>query len=675
MADRKLRACLVGTTALSVVLSGPLNAQELNTTPLGRIILGWGTEQVALDTPQATTVIDQTEIEQQQATTVGELFDQVPGVEAIGSERVLGQTFNIRGFGEVPAGDEGRVILQQDGATKYYEQYRIGAFFADPTAFCNVEVLRGPASATLYGGGAIGGVIRFDTCRASDYLEPGDDSQLRFQLGVESNGLGGNAAMRYARMPSSNVELLFGLTYRGAEDFEDGNGDEVAGSSFTAASALFNGTYHLDDSRSITGTLEYWNSNLNDTEYEQTGASGFFGTVDRHTIDTTATLKYESAGAYGDLEVTLSYSDTDVEQTDSSNEGAFGGSELFFASEYGYQTISLDGRITKNTEWLGNNTTLIYGATYTRQNRTAESVVVSEIDFHPEGTSDRFAIFGQAEIEVNDRLTLVPGLRLEYSVNEPSAENADTQETTELLGVSPKLAFTYDASERVGFFGSIAQTQRAPTLDELYSYDASDGETAATDLDAETARSIELGVTYSDTGIFNPDDAFDLRLTGFYNRVEDLIERDSTAGTPYYRNIAEAEIYGVELEAAYEAERGFVRANFSDIRGKDLTTNEVWSNLPQRNLALTIGGRSPERNLEYGWRANFYDDIDYGGGTTFGGYQVHDVFVDWRPESGVLDGTEIRFGVDNIFDKAYQNSLDDELGRGRTFRLTAVRVF
>ncbi|WP_341863755.1 TonB-dependent receptor plug domain-containing protein [Gymnodinialimonas sp. 57CJ19] len=152
--------------AALAVLAAPGHAQE--TTPLGRIILGWGTDQVALDTPQAVTVINQEEIERQQATTIGEFFDGVPGVQAIGSDRVLGQTFNFRGWGEVPAGDEGRVVVLQDGATQYYEQYRMGSLFSDPNLFCNIEVLRGPASATLYGSGAIGGVVRFETCDSSD---------------------------------------------------------------------------------------------------------------------------------------------------------------------------------------------------------------------------------------------------------------------------------------------------------------------------------------------------------------------------------------------------------------------------------------------------------------------------------------------------------------------------
>jgi hemoglobin/transferrin/lactoferrin receptor protein len=252
MAYQGMRACLGATTALTVTMvvsALPGHAQE-TMTPLGRIVLGWGTEQVALDTPQAVTVIDREEIAQQQATTVGEFFEAVPGVQAIGSERVLGQTFNIRGWGEVPAGDEGRIVILQDGATQYYEQYRMGSVFTDPNLYCNVEVLRGPASATLYGSAAIGGVIRFETCDVDDLLTAGQDGQLRLTLGGETNGRGGNAALRYATQFDDNLGLFANLNYRQADSYVDGNGAEIRGSDFAALSGVVSLTYDFSNARS-----------------------------------------------------------------------------------------------------------------------------------------------------------------------------------------------------------------------------------------------------------------------------------------------------------------------------------------------------------------------------------------------------------------------------------------
>ncbi|MEM9319589.1 MAG: TonB-dependent receptor [Pseudomonadota bacterium] len=673
------------TTAL--VAANPAIAQNIG-TPLGRVVLGWGTEQVALDTPQATTVIDQTEIEQQQATTVGEFFDQVPGVEAIGSDRVLGQTFNIRGFGDVPAGDEGRVIVQQDGATQYYEQYRIGSFFGDPSVFCNIEVLRGPASATLYGGGAIGGVVRFETCTARDYLEPGEVSQLRFTLGGETNGDGRRATIAYAAAPSEDLELLFNVTYRDSENYVDGDGTEIGGSAFDALTGLISAVVHLEGNRQLRFSYERWNSDLDDTAYEQTGTSNFgmflnaFGNVDRDTTDQTLSARYESPEAFGDLEVTFAYAMSSVEQTNATDPFGFGGI-LFEDTDYGYTNVSLDARVANEGLQFGNlDATLIYGATLYHQDREAETAAGDLVGFHPEGTLTRLALFGQAEVDYGNGLVLIPGLRVEYAMHQPGrddpAQTIDTREEVNVFTVSPKLAFTYDVNTEWGVFGSISQTQRAPNLDEYYSYLSGAGAPVlpATDLDPETARSVELGFTYSTGGLGGQNDALDLRATAFYSRVDDIIETNPAASAtePSHINAGEAEFFGFEFEAAYESEQFFARTHFSSISGRNLTTDEIWDQTPQQNLGFTVGGRIPDIGLEYGWRANFYNDIEVDG-DRFGDYQVHDIFVDWRPEGGLLEGSSVQFGIDNVFDTTYQNSLDDELGRGRSFRLTALREF
>ncbi|MEM9813161.1 MAG: TonB-dependent receptor plug domain-containing protein [Pseudomonadota bacterium] len=138
-------------------MTGTASAQQADgSVLLDRIIFGFGTPRVALDTPQAVTSLDQDDIDRQQATTPAELLDDVPGVQPIGSNRAAGISFNIRGIGELAASDESKIVVTVDGATKFHEQYRVGSFFGDPELYKRVEVLRGPASSTLVGAGALG---------------------------------------------------------------------------------------------------------------------------------------------------------------------------------------------------------------------------------------------------------------------------------------------------------------------------------------------------------------------------------------------------------------------------------------------------------------------------------------------------------------------------------------
>jgi len=346
-AQTNTRLYLLGTVAIAAVtgFSTPATAQEKEGlfTLLGRIILGAGTEKVAIDTPQAVTVLDQEDIDRTQASTPAELFDTIPGVQAIGSERAGGLSFNIRGIGELSASDESKIIVTIDGAPKFYEQYRMGSFFSDPELFKRVEVLRGPASATLYGSGALGGVINFTTKDASDFLEEEKDTALRTRLSYDSNGAGKLGSVIYAHRFSDRLEALASLNYRTADQYEDGDDVPVAGSDGSSYSGLLKGTYYFgdDNAQTLRVSFSQWQNDLNDTQYSQTGTLGF-GTIDRKTTDQTFSVSYENPGLGNpllDMKVALFYSDTDVVQSDS--QGAPFPSALFSDAHYAYATHDL----------------------------------------------------------------------------------------------------------------------------------------------------------------------------------------------------------------------------------------------------------------------------------------------------------------------------------------------
>ncbi|MDF0603288.1 TonB-dependent receptor [Psychromarinibacter sp. C21-152] len=660
------------TAASAAMLAGPVAAQD-GFTRLGRIVLGFGgSESVAIDTPQAVTVLDQADIDREQATTVAELFDTVPGIQGIGSERVGGVSFNIRGVGELAASDESKIIVTVDGATKFYEQYRMGSFFSDPELYKQVEVLRGPASSTLYGSGAIGGVINFETKDAGDFITAGGTHALRFRGGYDSQGNEKLASAIYAFAPSEAFEAVFALNYRTAGNYEDGDGTEVPGSEFDAASGLLKAKYSFGDAyeHSLTASYSVWDSKADDTQYSQTGTLGAFGTIDRDIHDETLALRYEypaSDTPWIDLDVVLSYSDTNVVQEDAS---APIPSPLFADGEYAYRTASLKIENTFELSMGAWENYVTAGVQYSHQDRVAETSM-GPLGFHPEGTDEKIGVYLQAEFIWNDTLTIVPGVRADF-VSLTPGDMVGGSGFGETL-VSPKLAAHYQLNDTYAIFGSVAHTQRVPTLDEIYSSDAD--EPNSPDLDMETANSVELGVSGSWQGIFTPNDAVEVKATGFWSEIDDMIARDSTAGTPYYRNIDAAEIWGLEVEGAYESDFAFGRLAVSDVRGEDKSTGETPTSIPQRSLVLTLGGKAPDVGVEYGWRGKFYDDIDYGGGDAYDGYVLHDLFLDWTPQRGPMQGVTFGVSVDNVFDTAYRNSLAGDNGPGRSIGVSITKAF
>jgi hemoglobin/transferrin/lactoferrin receptor protein len=669
MQTRPILLTICGAMAAPAAL-----AQEGEPITLDPIVVSTGLSVVASQTPQAVSVVDERQLAIAQPTTIADAMRTLPGVAQTGSNRVLGEGFNIRGFGSDVAGGENRLIIQIDGTTKYFQQYRLGSVFTDPELYKQIEVLRGPASSTLYGSGAIAGVISLETRDASDFLAEGDTFAIRPKFQPTSNGEGYMASLFVAARPVEELELLGAFIYRDNDDYQDGNGDTVPGSAFSAPSGLLKARYHFGDElqHNVWASYQQWETSEDDSEYDQTGGTGgAFGTVDRDVMDRTSTFGYEYAPPDNpliDFELVGGYSYTRVRQSDSNS---FIPSPLFADSEYSYETWQV--RAQNTSVFGGEGTTLpqtflTYGVQYSDQKRVGEAAS-GFIDFHPGGTDEKLAAYAQAEIYAG-RWTVIPGLRYERSELDPDGLNPAYSEGTTNDAFSPKLALLYQLTDSWNVFGSIARTERLPTLDEVY-----DGLSGNLNLDPEKAITYEAGISYAANDVFRSGDAMVGKLTLFQNDVENLIERISTTDT--FRNVGEARIRGIEFEGAYETERMFGRATYSLIRGDNLVTDEPLSSIPADEVTLTLGTRLPAQNLELGWTGIFaraQDRVPLAVEES-PGYGVSNVYASWTPQTGALAGGELIFGVENIFDKFYQPHLQSDPARGRTFTLTLAAVF
>jgi len=661
------------------------------TVHLERVIVSAGREKVAVDTPQAVTVLDQAELDQAQATTIGEVFDQVPGITAIGSDRIAGQSFNIRGVGGFASADESKIIVTVDGATKFYEQYRMGSLFTDPELYKQIEILRGPASSTLYGSGAYGGVINLTTKDASDFIAEDEKGMVRLKGAYDSNNANYLGSLILATKFDQNTDLLITGNYRESDDYEDGDGDEIQGSNFDSWSGLIKGThwFGVDKEQSIRLSFQRWESDLNDTDYSQTGSLESFGTIDRKTTDDNLVFSYENPASNNpwlDMAFNLSYSKTKVIQDDSKAPFPF---SIFLDSEYGYKTIS--GKLENTFEMVGDNfdNFLTVGVQASHQTRTAVvepagMFTSPSLGFHPEGVDKKVGVYAQNEFIVNDVLTLIPGVRVDFVKLEPDSSIASASDTNETL-FSPKLAALYQVNDVFSVFGSYAHTERTPTLDEMFSSSGPGrnsypgGRNASLDLSNETSNNYELGFAIKKDNLFASDNVFRLKTTLFYNDLKDLIgsniDRANALPVSYYINVNKAFIKGAEVEAAYYAERHFARVAYSHLRGEDKTTGETLTSIPSDNIYLTLGGRMPEKNLEFGWTTMLVKAIDTGSsrGRDYSGYGINGIYVSWQPEQRAFAGFELRASVNNLFDKDYRHNLSGDDGKGRAVRLTLAK--
>lgn len=680
-------ARLMASVTAATLATSPIAAQTLEDVPLlGRIILGAGKPKVAIDTPQAVTSVEQEDLDRDQPETLTELFKTVPGVQGAGaSTRPLGQAFNIRGIGNSEqTASESRIIVTVDGAPKFFEQYRMGSFFGDLELFKRVEVLRGPASSTLYGSGAIGGAVAFTTKDASDFIPEDKTTTLRFKSAYDSNGDGNKQSLIFATK-QGGAEYLGALNFSNGNDVKDGAGNVLPGTAHESISGLLKGTWAIGDEQSLTLSLSRTDSDLEDTVVAQTGGSAVsgFGTADVHTIDDTVALTWKnpvSDSAFWDVSATLSFTNTQVEKDEFSYGFlcAAGRTSVLCDSEYGYKTTSLRLENTADLSTGAWENFLTFGMQVSQQTRSASSIV-GPLDFHPEGEDNKLGLYVQGEFVWNDRLTLIPGVRVDFGDVTPSAAVIAAGGTAQSdTAISPKLALMYKVNDSWSIFGSVARTERMPTLDELYSSEAASTlpeRTPSLNLDKERADTVELGFTYQRSGVFSADDTLNVKATAFHNDVTDMIATTPRvaggSAVPYFSNIAAAKLWGVELEADYDAERWFAQLAYSNVRSKDRSTGLTLADTPAENVALTIGAKLPDQNLTIGWRAAYFDKITTSSATTSGAaYDTHDIFVTWAPQDGVLAGLDVNLTVNNVFDSYYRNNLSLDAAAGRTAKLS-----
>ncbi|MEP3048945.1 MAG: TonB-dependent receptor [Roseibium sp.] len=689
------RTNLMGGVALgALAIVNNAVAQEITTsreaTPLQRIVLGTGVDKVAIDTPQAATVLDQEAIDELQSTTIGDLFVEVPGVTAIGSNSVFGESFNIRGVGEALSGDETRIIVQVDGVNKFFEQYRMGSFFSDPELYKQVEVLRGPASSTLYGSGAMGGVLTFKTKDASDFLDPGDMLGGRVKASWDSNGNGWLGSAIIAAEPVKNLELLGAFNYRHSQDLTNGNGDKMPDTDFSSINGLIKGRYTFGDAedQSVFASYQNWFSDEKNQNYDQITWGSSFGSVDREVNDQTAIVGYENSFSDNDLldlNAQISWSDTRITQ-DNQDEVCSPGRGCSYpfgnSSKYSYETwqAAVDNVSTYEISdtWMAYLTTGLDAQYQERLNpRDFGTRVQSGSNSHPEGETKTVGAFAQAEFIWNDKLTLIPGMRIDYSnvsvgsyVNTSGSLITLNQDKTK-IGYSPKIAAMYNVTDWFGLFGSFAHTERLPSLDEVFS------NYKVNRVEKETSNNFEAGFTLSFDDVALEGDAFRLKTTGFHNDISNYYASFWDGSTVKSEVIPEARYQGIEVEASYWTKSVYGSLGASLIRGTNESTGGYLNAVPADNMFLKVGYVYSPWKLDFGWRGDLHAPQDKVGDSEekTAGYALHNLYAAWKPTEGHFADSELRFNIDNVFDQPYQNHLRDDEGAGRSFKLSFSKKF
>ena len=658
------RAMLLCSVAFATAM--PAWAQE--NTPaemLGTIWLNNSKREVQTGTATAETVVDQEEMEDRQASTIAELIDSVPGVNLINGSSPSGSGINIRGFGANSAyGSDQKVGIIVDGASVGGEElYRIGTqLYTDPELYKEVTVVRGTAGTFEYGSGMIGGLVKLETKDASDFTggEPG--FRARQTLQYSSNGDEAVSSTILAWQPTESFELLGNYTYRSYGVPVDGSGDDITSEGADMPSWALKGKYTFgqDSSHSLSLSLADTQTQEDDVPHNSRAiVTDYFGNVNRDIRNQTAVLTYGYDDPESDLvnlTAQLSYAWQDIEseyvEGSSPYEGTPGLGDTVRAlgdADNTYETTKLTVKNQSLFDTGGVGHDLRVGVERIRKVRSDNPDASAS-----GGTDWRWALFAVDDMQIGEHWTVTPALR--YETQTIGGDDYQTDHNEALMGgVTARYAF----GNGWAISGSASYNESLPILDDLG--------TPAYMTRSEKSETYEIGASYEGLDVITGGDRLALKLNVYDTTVWDVTS---------YSGVDSVKLQGAELEAAYSLQNGFyVDLGVNAMRGKSFQAgdDEDWGGIPADTARLTLGKRWGEE-YDASWEIVAASDMD-DWSTPTPGYAVHNLRTTWKPQDGALEGTEMRFGVENLFDREYRQHLSENNAPGRTFKVTLAKTF
>lgn len=675
MTPTRKRTLLLGTTSLLLITinTAALHAQEADQGFLGTLVLGESKRKVQTDTAIPQTTVDQEEINDRQAGTVAQLIDSVPGVNLVNGSTPQGSGINIRGFGANSTyGTDQKVAVQIDGANVGAEElYRIGTqLFTDPFLYKNVNVIRGTVGSFEFGSGIVGGVVQLETKDASD-LTGGELGHVLAQtLEFSSNGNGLTSSSVLAWQPTQDMEFLLNYTWRDQDNQQDGNGDDIGNSAFTLPSGLFKAKYTFGENhdQSLTFSATKTTSSERDVPYDTfITTTDMFGNVDRDIETSASTLTYNfnpEDNNLIDLDVQLSYADQQIDQTYIEGSSSLEGS----AQEGQVRALTNADHRYRTTKLSFKNTSLFDTNTVSHELRTGlELIRKKRLDANSAtgGVDDRIAVYAVDDMRIGNAWTITPALRYETSeITGSTAPNNGVYDNDALMG---GLSVRYAFDNGFAVFGSGAYTESLPILDDLNN--------AAYMTLSEKAKTYELGASYDGGDLFRSGDSFAIKANVYKTELSDVTSY-TNGGRPSI-NVDSIDTEGFELEASYAMESGLyldMNANVTDGTQHlaDGTQND-WRFTGADSLRFTVGKKFGEE-LDLSWEMVANASIEVNG-TETAGFGVHNLRATYIPQQGVLKDTQIRVGLENVFDRDYTPHQSTRSAPGRNLKLTLSRTF
>ncbi|HHF3507127.1 TPA: TonB-dependent hemoglobin/transferrin/lactoferrin family receptor [Haemophilus influenzae] len=663
-----------------------------------------------------------------QATSVAAALEDIPNVDIRGGSRSIAQKPNIRGL------SDNRVVQVIDGVRQNFDLAHRGSYFLPMSLIQEIEVIKGPSS-SLWGSGALGGVVAMRTPNALDLLKNNDKFGVKIRQGYQTaNNLSERDASVFAA--NDKFDVLISAFYNNADNLRTGKGNKLNNTAYKQFGGLAKFGWQINDANRVelshreTRFKQTAPSN-NEVENELTNekiidqVNEFHGLNDsfppRKNPSTSETLKFYSGvkTRFG----SVSYlSDQQIPDQSTVFNYYLTPDNPYLNTHialYNNKTIEKEQRkvsgvkdqtkLTTRGINLRNSSELshisfVYGVDYMRDKiRTERGTNNTDAKFRAEpynANSNTTGVYLIAHIPLfGEKLLVSPSVRYDhYDTSSKTVKYKDNH-------LSPATKLTWIVTNWLDFTAKYNEAFRAPSMQERFVSGAHFGANtlgldqvnrfvANPNLRPETAKNKEITANLHFDSLFKQGDKFKIEATYFRNDVKDFINlkifnnpnpnpnpNPNRAFLPtksQYQNITNARLSGIELQAQYQTERLTLFTNYGSTKGRDKDSGEALSNIAASKIGVGVNYALVKDKFTVGATVTHYAAqrrVPKDHSVTYPSYILTDLRATYAPLKGEWKNLRLDFALENLFDRKYQPAFSLMEGTGRNAKISAVYSF
>lgn len=704
-------------------------------------VQGQGQPGGALLAGPTTTRVTREELDRNQVQSISELSQRVEAGIAFNRST---NSVNIRGL------EGARVLTTVDGIRQPFlidariSKGSTNAFDFD--SLSTLDLLRGGSGASTLGSGALGGALAVRTLDPEDLIRNGRSYGALAKSGYDSTDRAwfGSAATA-ARL--SNTWFLFQAGFRDGHEVGSKGDIKTIGATRTAPNPsdfnqynLLGKVYHyvdevhrfgltgelfkrsdrtqnLDNTVSLTGNYRPGSyQSGEDVERKRVSLSYDYKLPGSFLDEAHASLYWQNvtrnqlawARRFTSAPLGLYTRNGELDQDSYGFEGyAIKSFQTGIASHR--VTMGADIAATKLKQYTSGIDGCPANPPYPAALRGCNNLHTNQAD-QPDVDGRRVGLYLHDEIGfIENRLRFTPGARFDWYEEKPQNTPAYTTSASYPGALppsssdsawSPRIRAEYDLLKNAPYikdltiFAQWSKTFRAPTANELYGRFGAVGtylRQGNADLRPEIGNGVDVGLRFGDKDLGGS-------VTYFHTDYRNFIETYQVAaagglypqgGITGYRNIAQAEIQGVEVNGQYAfAQNWLLRGSFAYTRGINKQDNTFLNSIsPMQGIVAVAYGTDRWGGEVSAKLAGKRDDVAVtsdGSGFKAPGYAIFDASAWWRPAPQIAD-LELQVGVYNIFDRKYFDAVNVPLSRpqptayysepGRTVKATLKYQF